>query len=687
MPEYNYITDRKHTGGMISSGGFAFQDLVAVKYVFENMDNGLSQIACEGEDDFALYYSNGNTQKCQCKSAILTMRFVASLCEQYNDDSKQTIIGSGMDDGFRKFYQKLVRYRNACFGGINQQDLDRDIKELCDKEKIDVTKVLNFDFDSVESNNAYDLAKFAIIEYGNRNHLYINAEELIINLCGIISTKLRPYADHLSFNQINELIMKNRLDKSIGVFESDPMFGDYVKAKIVTEISNMESRHKRFRDQLAIIRDSIEQNQYVKAKNEVLDIVGEEDWIIPIYCWLLNRLDDTKEMDAFVSDYNGNNPQVLFEIAKHLFYKCEYNKALNILKGLLKERETPESLMLTAFIYSKLHNKEDAIKYANQCIAQDDTFIDAYILIASLIKEDDAEKAVSLLMKAKNLDEKNPLIYYELSVISESCDDFEFSVKYLKDYIRLSKSEDIRVLIKIPVYLNYINNENWEDEYNDMIRKIQSKSKMKDITIKVLVWPKDKSVTVYVFHCIDSRVFLEKDGQIITSVTDLNYTFSIGVASSPTNYWLIKYVNDHAFSNPARSADESIDASSLSPALVCFPRSYEVYEKTMNELLETKAFVLNHDYSKTSAEYVDCKRAISLEIEKIASNAYGVLKITNQLKYSFTIPNVSEGFKRFCNAIDKSPFDNAFFIVSFGEKELLIYFTFKTDQIKVKGIW
>ena len=683
MPDYNYITDRKHTGGMISSGGFAFQDLVAVKYIFENMDKGLSQIACEGENDFALYYSDENTQKCQCKSTILTMRSVASLCEQYNDDSKQTIIGSGMDDGFRKFYQKLVRYRNACFGGINQQDLDRDIKELCDKEKIDVTKVLNFDFDVVESNNAYDLAKLAIIEYGNRNHLYINAEELIIYLCGIISIKLRPHAGHLSFNQINELIMKSRLDKSIGVFESDPLFGDYVKTKIITDISNMESRHKRFRDQLAIIRNSIEQNQYVKAKNEVLDIVGEEEWIIPIYCWLLNRLNDTKEMDVFASNYNGNDPQVLFEIAKYLCYKCEYNKALNILKGLLKESETSETLMLTAYIYSKLNNKEDAIKYAKQCIASDDAFDVAYILIASLIKEDDAEEAVSLLMKAKELDAKNPQIYYELSVISDSCDDFELSAKYLKEYIRLSKNEDIGLLIKIPVYLNYINNENWEDEYHDMIRKIQSKSEIKDIIIPVFVWPKGKDITVYVFHCKDSMLFLAKDGQIITGVTDLNYHFSIGTYSSPTNVFFSKFINSSMFSNPARFADESIDASSVSPTLFCYPRSYEVYEKTIKGLLETKAFAQNHDYSETSAEYVDRKRAICLEIEKRDSNAYGLLNIADQLKCSFTISSASNGFKGFCNAIDRSPFDEAFFIVSFGKNHQNI-FTFNTDQIKIK---
>ena len=83
MSEYNYITDKKHTGGMTNSSGMAQQDLVAVKYIFGNMDKGLKYIAFEGEDDFTIYYSNGHSQKWQCKINLLTMKYVTSLCKEY----------------------------------------------------------------------------------------------------------------------------------------------------------------------------------------------------------------------------------------------------------------------------------------------------------------------------------------------------------------------------------------------------------------------------------------------------------------------------------------------------------------------------------------------------------------------------------------------------------------------------
>lgn len=231
MSKDNYITNKKLTGGMDMSNGVSYQDLIAIKYIFENMDKGLKYITFEGTDDFTLYYSDGHTIKCQCKIKTLTMKYVASLCAGYDDNDERVIIGSGMNDEFRRFHQKFVRYRNARIGAHDQKKLDEDFQEFCMQKKIDAKKLQNIYFDSVDSISAFDLAKYAIIDYGNRKHIYVDENEIILKLGGMIGFDLRPHANSLSYDQIKALVMKNRVKKSVGMFESDPMFSDYVKNK------------------------------------------------------------------------------------------------------------------------------------------------------------------------------------------------------------------------------------------------------------------------------------------------------------------------------------------------------------------------------------------------------------------------------------------------------------------------
>lgn len=55
MSKYNYITDKRLTGGMIDSIGITQQDLISIKYIFDNLDKGLDRISFEGDDDFTLF--------------------------------------------------------------------------------------------------------------------------------------------------------------------------------------------------------------------------------------------------------------------------------------------------------------------------------------------------------------------------------------------------------------------------------------------------------------------------------------------------------------------------------------------------------------------------------------------------------------------------------------------------------
>lgn len=684
MSKYNYITDKRLTGGMIDSIGITQQDLISIKYIFDNLDKGLDRISFEGDDDFTLFYSNGFSRKCQCKVNFLRLKDVVSLCNQYNDNSKHTIIGSGMDDDFRNFYQNLVRYRNACLEEKNKQNLEADFKEYCSRKKIDFDVIKNFDFDSVDCKNAITFAKCAAIEYGNRNHIYIDADELITKLGGKINLDLRPHSSFLTYDQIREMILKNRVKKSIGVFESDPILSDYVKAKVISELGGMELKHTRYREQLYIIRYSIEINQYDQAKNEVLDIIEEEDWIIPIYCWLLNRLNNVKEMEAFIYNYKGNSPQVLFELSKFYYLNKKYEKALEIMKGFLKDSEWPEVYMLYALIYTNMQKYDEAIKNVEKCIELDDSFADAYILLASLIKEMDAKKAVSYLRKAKCLDEKNPNIYYELSEISQLNDDFILSAKYLKEYLNLSGNEDIKELVKLPVLLNYVNDEKWKDEYFNVVQKIQNKPKKEDISIPIVIFPKNTELwAVYIFHCQGNTCYLEKNGNIISDMINTNYIFGIGTYASGTNNWLVKF-NDKFFSNPARLMDESVEPSAFSPTVFCYTKSYEAYNKILNQLLETSIFTINHDYSETCKEYYDCESEIKLEVGERNGTVQGTLKITDNLNYSFTIYNKVGGYKKFCDAINKSPFEEAMFIITMNDNIHKNIFVFRTNQIELK---
>lgn len=446
----------------------------------------------------------------------------------------------------------------------------------------------------------------------------------------------------------------------------------------------MESKHLRYRAELAVIRNSIELNQYAQAKNEVLDVLNEEEWICPVYYWLLNRLNDDREMGEFVSGYTGSNPQILFEIAKYYYFREEYNDALKILKSFPEENKTPELFMLWALVCANVQENNDAIKNIKKCIELDSSFADAYILWASLIKKEDAKEAVRLLMKAKTLDVKNPKIYYELSAISEMKDDFLLSAKYLKEYIRLSGDESLETMMKLPVFLNYVENKEWENEYFEMIRKIQNNPPKENISISILIMPKHMEyTTIYRFHYEEGKCYMEKNGRIISDVIDSEYDFGIGKFASPTNNRLIKFVGSN-LENPARVADDFVEVEAFSPVICCFPKSCESYNKIIQEVLETKSFRLNHEYSEHCNEYIDYKGAIKLEIEEKNGNVYGILRITDKLKYNFTINNVSEGYKGFCETINNSPFREAVFIIATKDEVYQTFFNFTTDQIEIR---
>ena len=49
--EGNYFEDKKLIGGTICSRGFAQQDLVAIRYLFSNLDAGLDHMSFETEED------------------------------------------------------------------------------------------------------------------------------------------------------------------------------------------------------------------------------------------------------------------------------------------------------------------------------------------------------------------------------------------------------------------------------------------------------------------------------------------------------------------------------------------------------------------------------------------------------------------------------------------------------------
>lgn len=113
MSEKNYIDDRTLIGGMISSKGFLQQDLTAVKYLFEYLDKGLEFISCEGYEDFVLHFSDDRIMKFQSKRELLTVNYVREQMKKYKDEGQLCIVGSGMDDKFRIFNDKYLRYKEA----------------------------------------------------------------------------------------------------------------------------------------------------------------------------------------------------------------------------------------------------------------------------------------------------------------------------------------------------------------------------------------------------------------------------------------------------------------------------------------------------------------------------------------------------------------------------------------------
>ena len=690
MNETNYISDKKLIGGMISSAGFAQQDLVAIKYLFDSLDDGLEAISFETKEDFVLHYKDKKQILCQSKINELTPKSVVKFMDKYKNTDELVIIGSSMDDSFRNLINKRDRYINAKKIS-DDASIYNDFKNVCDEFGINIDQFLKYSFDAIESNHAKELARESINKYAEKKGIFICSEELLLELAGIISIDLRSKGGCLSINEIKLLITKHRTEKIPSIYKSDPIISDYIKIKVIDNLEELIQKHKIYSDKLSIIKTLIENNQYLNAKNFILEIYDDAEWIRPYYFWVLNMLGYNDEKNRLIEgiDIEKIDDSLLFSIAVHFYLNKDYNAVLKYLDKM-KNIEFPEYYMLMALYYTAIHKKEEALENVKKCINIDNSFADAYILLADLIKEKDPKEAVENLKKAISLDAQNPQIQYELAIISEQCDDFTQSTRYFKKYIELSQTDNIRMLVKIPVYMHYTGDPNWEAELFKIKRHLDKIEHEQSTKIHYCILPKDLiNCAFYTFiYNTNDGCFLYRDSECIFKSVENNLYFGLGVFSSPSNHFLIN-ASEEMFTNPARELYDEISEKELSPSIFIFVGNDQKYKDIVDELINTKHFVLNHDYGD-GKEYIDRNRAVFIKLNHDKTKVNGEIGFNEgNKKMSFTIFKKAKGFNSFINSLRTTPCDEAFIIVFLGDENNIKHgtmFVIKTSQIKIHKI-
>lgn len=678
--------NKANIGGSISSAGMSFQDCCSIIYLFKYLDcESFEEITFETTNDFTIRFSNEKEISVQVKVNQLTIKKIIEFLKKYNFDNNKRyiIIGSGFDDEFRNFYNKLLRYKNIINSRAKYEEKAKattDFENECKSKKINFENIKFIEFDAIDKINALKIVKSEIYEWADRRNLFIDVNGILNELETNISLQFREYGESLSKEKIMDIIWNNKQSKITSRKLNMKNFDDEKKFFINEIEKYMIKSNILFKD-LQILKSYIEEDMFKEALNKSTELAMFNINLKIVHLWILLNNQMYFEIISICKNINLENYFLFLILGKAYIGIGDFQKAIEILK-LGSELQDDYNINLQIGIASfNLKDKVRALEYFNKCKYIEPKKGEIYLYIGKLFeyKEECIEYMDKALYYNPNLFEA----YIEKGKVFRYKSKFNQAKRCYEKYMELSgEYDDIFILTEIAL-CSYMLNDN-EMKVN-VIKWISIFNQSEN---KILFGEKEKISIVdcgenYINYILitkkENKIALEINGKLIASVYKDSSTSGIGLEISPTNRELLvfsKYGEDIITegSIDIKKIDiEYINEEASLPTIYKLFSDAKNYEVCKRNLLNEDVLVLNHQWDGY-LEYIDNKDSVKVNIYKKIKSLNIEVKIGNH-SFIETFSIVGEGFHEFRRKCQqKSMFNEAAILLKSPNEECQITF-------------
>lgn len=686
-----YVTDAKYTGGSNGSRGYSFQDKVAIKYIFEYLDQGLKEISLESADDFCIVLDDGKKMYCQVKINQFTPGFIKGLINDVKLSEKTYFIGSGFNDDFRKLVQYKERYMDLKKGHLltDKNDLTEEIKQLCNKEGLNCNAFLTCEFDEISSFKAEEIAKAYIDKWARKRKKFIDTDNLY-NYFMVLCDKKRASGGSFSIDDINNIISEHSTSKLTSFIPKQQRVSVVVEERCKNEIEKMIDfvirEKRRFEKELLLIKVEVLNEEFVEAKNHIEEVLDCVPSLKPLYYMVLNSLGLYDEVISCID--NNTDPECLFEYAKAYYLKKDFTNSQKCIELIDKELLDSNVLCISGTNNRMLGNVERAFQDLEEAINLDSNNIDAYIQLAELFyNSGDFDSAASNCDKAMRIDKNYPNVYMFRAKICVAVNDFKGVVDNLKKYLLLSNDENNdEMLLKIAAYGYCANLDNCGILFFRWNQAYRHNNKVSDT--RVIEYPNSVgSIGGYRFRLITKKtkliVFANENKVYVISTSGEYSRTGVGLYVNPINFQMYEAVfKEHA--NPLENSKEAIQRKASIPIISKIYDDENIFKKRYEELKANSAVHLNHEYAVYNEEYIVDKEAVDINITVYGMHLTGYAKIGDVMFNLDINPLTNDSFYQFKDKVEKDKKNiEAALILNYGENYVVQY-TFSKDAISIQ---
>lgn len=659
-------------GGAINSAGLSEQDCTSIIYLFRYLDKeNFKAITFESLDDFTILFDDENELSVQVKNNLFTIKFVRELLGKYKCIEGKIFVGNGFDDEFRNLHLKLLKYKNAISIRENmRRELLKEIKDLCSNYKIDFDKIEKVQFDSIDKICSLDLAKYSIIDWAEKRHLFVNSFAILSELQTKISLMLREQRGFLTKKDILDIIQNHRNSRIASNYCEDIKETDILY--IIQKLEQLILEQKPISIDLQIIKYEIENKMYVEALNHILDLkcFGLKS-IDEIYIWLLFKNKD------YISIIEINKKDSDFErliLGKSLKCSYRYDEAIEVLEKVCNWENLFEIYFLLAKCYKNKGDSEKSILYLEKCFNLNQYREIIYFELGMMYPY--SKKCIEYMDKALNVNNRFYWALLEKGKIFRYFGQFKKAIKNLERYMELSK-DYLNSNVLLEIAMSYYNSGDKNNIYlSRWIDRFINFELGKSITdgeiIPIIDMGYEYSNIIVITRNKDYIEVNINNKNIIKVQYKIRSKSGIGLYISPTNRWLTEFCSDE-------ERDE-FDLKASLPTLFKIYDNHDDYTESKNRLLLENVLHLNHKWDGYE-EYIVNDNDIKVTIIKMVNSLSAIIQIGNFIIDEW-IPNPSEGFHGFRSKLQSElMFNEAAIILRTSEEVCQI--TFNKDRIQL----
>ena len=434
----NYFSRRKE-GGAVASRGFQYQDLCAVRYFFDYVDNDeFVSLTLEQIEDFSVLLKTKEIIF-QIKDYKLHKKEINEILDMIEDkkDVCNYIVAPCWNSSIATIIQKKKEYMNACLAGRNSKQTIEIEKQLIDiiKEKEYSLKARVCKFEIVNKEEQEEIILYRINKW-IRKHNYTANEEIVFNQ--LISIVQEQRSNRGSINrEILEYIVQNSKIENKSVNSADNK--GFNKESILASLRVFARGKNRLGELIELIIAYVENDDYKKALDKLSELTSENQDANMYKAWVLLQLGKYEEVhkicDEIVRDkIEKFYPEAYFYEAVVNYQNKKYKKAYKYIKKSndLSKQIAYDQPALLAKVSIKINKSvKESKAMLKRCIEMGSKDSDIFYELARFSKP---FEAIELLNTSLEYNEENYKAKFLLAENYRMVGEDEMAYKYYKSY-------------------------------------------------------------------------------------------------------------------------------------------------------------------------------------------------------------------------------------------------------------